>query len=277
MKLFTTLGILTLAGVAAAFSGADETPAQDCCSSTEKPSTEIKNNYLMPDPVPAGEVDGKIGGRIVFEGEAPKSEPLKIGEDQSKGCTSDGAKVDAQNRSLLIGKDGGIANCVVTVEVKGKELRVPEKAIVLDQTQCRFEPHVTILPAGATVEYMNSDTVSHNVHTFAVKNKSFNNTIPAGASQEQTLDKAEAVQLKCDIHPWMMAYMFVSDTNYACLTDADGGFSISGLPAGDYDIKVWHETLGKGKGKVTVKEDGTSERVEIKMAAEKKGGGRRRR
>ena len=70
----------------------------------------------------------------------------------------------------------------------------------------------------------------------------------------------------------------VADTNYAALTGADGSFTIDGLRPGEYKIKVWHEKLGKGKGTVTVKEDGTSERVEIKMGdSKKKGGGRRRR
>lgn len=285
MKLLTTFGIVALAGAAWALQET-QTPEPCCeqekgCCASEAEGRNVASatnfNFLRPDPVPAGAVAGKVGGRIVFDGEVPKSEPLKIGADQSKGCTSDGSAVDATNRSLMVGKDKGIANCVVTIEVEGAKLNVPEAPIELDQTQCRFDPHVVILPAGTTVKYRNSDQVSHNVHTFATKNKSFNNTIPAGASQEQKLDKAESVQIKCDIHPWMTAYMFIADTNYAALTDADGGFSIEGLRPGEYKIKVWHETLGKGKGTVTVKEDGTSERVEIKMGKKKKGGGRRRR
>ncbi|MCB9915308.1 MAG: hypothetical protein H6828_09180 [Planctomycetes bacterium] len=279
MKLLTTLGIMTLAGAALALQETQKDAHQEtgCCSSQAAPVERLQYNFLQPTPVPAGVVAGKVGGRIVFDGDAPEVEPLKIGEDQSKGCTDEGAKVDATNRTLLIGKDKGIANCVVTIEVADAKVNVPKEAIELDQMQCRFEPHVIIIPEGATVLYKNSDKVSHNVHTFATKNKSFNQTIPAGASQEQTMEKAEAVQLKCDIHPWMQAYMFVADTNYADLTGTDGGFTIEGLRPGEYKIEVWHETLGKAKGTVTVKEDGSSERVEIKMSAKKEGGGRRRR
>jgi len=276
MKAFCTFGILALAGIATAY-GTQQDEAKDSCCSTTAASSPIPFNYLQPAPLPAGVVAGKVTGRIVFDGEVPKAEPLKITDAQAKGCTDEGAKVNAESRKLIVGADKGVQNVVVTIEVKDAKVKVGEETIKVDQTQCRFEPHIMIIPVGSTVEYVNSDKVSHNVHTFGTKNKAFNNTIPAGASQKQKLDKAEAVQIKCDIHPWMGAYLFVADTNHADMTDAKGAFEIAGLPPGEYAIKVWHESLGKAKATVTVKADGTAEPVEIKMAAKAKKSGRRRR
>ena len=174
-------------------------------------------------------------------------------------------------------KTKGIANCVVSVVVKGAEVKVPEDPISLDQAQCRYEPHVILVPQGATVAYLNSDKVSHNVHTYAVKNQAFNKIIPAGSKGEQKLEKSEAVQVKCDIHPWMTCYLFVTDKPFSAITDAQGNFSVTGLAPGKYSIEIWHETLGKAKADVTIAEDGSSEPVAVKMSEKKKSTGRRRR
>jgi len=219
-----------------------------------------------------------VTGKVVFDGEKlPEVKPLEIAEAQSKDCTS-GGPVNSANLSLVIDKETkGIANCVVSVIVKGAEVKIPEEPIELDQAQCRYEPHVILIPAGATVAYLNSDKISHNVHTYALKNQSFNKIIPAGKRSEQKLTEPEAVQAKCDIHPWMTCYLFVTDDPFTAKTDAQGNFSIEGLAPGKYSIEIWHETLGKAKSEVTIAEDGTSGAVEVKMSEKKKSSGRRRR
>ncbi len=218
-----------------------------------------------------------ITGCIVFEGELPKTLELRVSDAQAKGCTAEDGKLDKTDRRLLIGPKRGIANCVVTIAVEGQELRVPEQPVLLDQVQCRFESHITIVPVGTQVEYLNSDTVAHNVHTFATKNKAINNMIPAGASLKQKLSEAEAVAIKCDIHPWMTAYIFVAETNFTALTRADGSFTIPGLLPGDYKLEVWHEKLGRGKGTVSIAADGASEAIEIKLALKQQPRRRRKR
>jgi plastocyanin len=262
MNRVTTLagilpGILIGAGALAAATSDDLTPTQF---------------MVRAEPAVPGAIEGKVTGRIVLEGEKPEVKPLDIPAEKAKGCVKEGEAMDTKNESLLIGKDNGIANAVVKIEVPDAKVTVPDKPIDLDQMACHYKPHVMVIPAGSTVEYRNSDpAVSHNVHTYPRKNDALNKTIAGGSKETQKLDQVDTIELKCDIHPWMNAWLIVEDTPYVAVTDADGNFSIPGLKAGDYKVKVWHEKLGKADGKVTVKEDGSADKLEIKMGEGKKG------
>ena len=246
-----------------------------CCASTAE-FTPPRVDYLSLPPASQDAVRGTARGRIVFAGEIPPKEKLEITEAQSKGCTDDGSKVAADVRSLLIGEDRGIANAVVFVVVKGEELVLPKEPVVLDQVQCRFTQPVTLVPAGATLEYKNSDTVPHNVHVYCIRNKPFNKTLPAGATQKHKVEIPETLQLRCDIHPWMRSYVFVSGTNHATLTDAHGAFELPGLPPGEYTLRVWHEKLGRKELPFSIDAEGASEPLEVEMKAKERKSRRRR-
>ena len=248
----------------------------DCCSAASAEAASLRTNYMALPPVAQDQVRGAAKGRVVFVGEIPERDELTITEAQARGCTDEGAKVAADVRSLLIGKDRGIANAVVSVWVPEEELVVPEEPVVLDQVQCRFSAPITLVPAGTTIEYKNSDKVPHNVHVYSLKNKPFNKTLPAGASQLQKLDQAEMLQVKCDIHPWMKAYVFVSGTNHAVLTDEHGAFELPGLPPGTHTLRVWQEKLGKSELQVTIDAEGRAEPVLVEMKAKAKKTRRRR-
>ena len=279
MRALMTIGILATAGAAVAMDelgrhqeGGDHS---SCCAPAAK---ALRSSYLEPaNPPGPGEVTGKITGKIVFEGEKrPEVQPNTITDKQAEGCRDDGKPVDPTNLSVVIDKDGGIKNCVIEVAVKGAELKLPEAPIEVDQVQCLFDPHVVLLPAGATVAFLNSDKVSHNVNIQATRNTAFNKIIAAGSKETHKFEKAEAVEVKCDVHPWMSAYLYVTDTPYATISAADGTFTVEGLKPGEYKLDIWHEKLGKVKAEAVVKEDGSSEAIEIKLG-EKKGGGRGRR
>lgn len=285
MKLLTTLGLLASASVAVAFvDDPATTTAQDtksdhasCCEGGgPSPDTAPLVSYLeLLTPLPQDAKTGSAKGVVKFGGEErPEVKPLTISEQAAKGCTD--GRMDDGDRSLLIDKDGGIRYAVVTVTVDGAEVKVPEDKVLLDQIQCRFEPHVMLLPAGVTVEYKNSDKISHNVHTHAVRNQPYNKTIAAGGSDSQKLETPESIKVTCDIHPWMTCYLFVTDTPYAAVTAPDGTFEVKGLPVGKHKVDIWHETLGRARGEVTIKEDGTSEALTIEMGEKDAGGGRRR-
>ncbi len=233
----------------------------------------VRGSYLeRANPLAADAIKGKLEGRIVFDGERPEPRPLEIAEDKAKGCTKAGVALDKLDRSLLVAKELGIKNVVVTIAVKDAKVKVPEKPIVLDQIACVFEPHVILLPVGATVDFLNSDTISHNVRFLARKHENLpNSTVGPGLKTTQTFDiGADKIEVKCDLHPWMNAYLFVTDTPYATVSDADGKFAIPDLEPGEYKLTLWHERLPKVETTVTIRADGTSDPLTVKMAEKKK-------
>lgn len=222
-------------------------------------------------------VTGTVTGKVTFEGDKPEIKPLTISADQSKGCCAEGEHVDDTDYSLVLGADSGIQNVVVTLEVDGAEAPKPsEEAHELDQKGCRFLPHISIVPVGQKVKFMNSDSVSHNIHSYPIKNTPLNQSVGANSSLEQTFDKAEEVKIGCDIHPWMSSYLVVTDATHFALTGADGSFELKGVPPGSYKLEFWHEKLGKAKADVVVKDDGTSDAVALTMGDSKKKGRRGR-
>jgi len=230
------------------------------------------------EPIPPDR--GGIAGRAVFRGQAPPLAPLSITARQAEGCLEAGHAVDATDRSRLIDARGGVQNVLVKVRVEGAAPAVPagEAGVsVLDQRRCRFEPHALIVPVGGTLRVLNSDEISHNVHTYSIRNQAWNRTTPGGADFEQVLERPETFQVKCDIHPWMSSWIHVVDTPFAALTGPDGTFRIDGLPPGEHEVEYWHEDrlLGKGAlGPVSVK-GGELTEVELELGGD--AGPRRRR
>jgi plastocyanin len=173
-----------------------------------------------------------------------------------------------------------------TVKVKG--LRTPENILVyltqappgaadlskvkfvMDQRNLEFVPHVLPILVGATVDFPNNDKVNHNVFSMS-RTKKFNlGSYPAGESKSVVFDKPGIVELRCDVHAEMAAYILVMKNPYFAVTDKQGHFEIpdssileqtglSGvkdLAAGKYFIKSWHEKLKTQKQAVIVPENG---------------------
>lgn len=239
---------------------AQETPAQDGAAPAAAATEEVP----------------KVTGRIEFEGDLPAAKDLEISAKAAEGCCPPGEEVDRSDLSLLIDDKRGIANVVVTVTVKGAKVELPKEPVEIDQKGCRFVPHVTVVPKGSKVAFLNSDTTSHNVHLVAVLNDPLNQTVLGGKSLEREFDEAERVKVTCDMHTWMNAWLVVTDATHWAVTDSTGAFSIAGLPAGEHEAKIWHEALGTKTIKITVAEDGSAAPVEVKMAKKKKKKRRRR-
>jgi len=214
-------------------------------------------------------------GKVSFEGKPSPPKDLKIEPSQQKSCQHDG-KMDMTDRSLLIARDGGLANVVVTIDVEGMKPSMPKEPVVLDNRGCRFEPHVLVIPVGAQLKFKNSDPTSHNIHTYSKRTSSINKTIPPGSEVAHAIKRSEAFSVQCDIHPWMQGWIFATDAPFSAVTGPDGSFSIDGLPAGDYEAKLWHERLGRLTQSFTITEREPTE-VEWNMGQQKKSKKRRRR
>ena len=195
-----------------------------------------------------------ITGTITFDGKPPALKPLSM--DADPACAKKHSK-PAANEMLVLGSGNTMGNIMVYVSKglpAGKTWPAPKTPVVLDQDGCQYKPHVMGIMVGQPYRILNSDGVLHNVHTLPKINKSFNAGMPATRKEATTtFDKPEPMfQIKCDVHPWMSAYIGVFTHPFFSVTATDGKFTISGLDPGTYEITAWHERLGTQTASVTV-------------------------
>jgi hypothetical protein len=96
----------------------------------------------------------------------------------------------------------------------------------------------------------------HNVHIDASQNAPVNLGMTAAGQQKViTFARPEIMRVKCDVHPWMTAYIGVFENPLFAISSDDGSFQITGVPAGTYTLTAWHELYGEQKVSVTVSDD----------------------
>lgn len=205
-------------------------------------------------PPPAGR--GTVVGRVTLSGPAPERKLLDLSQDPF--C----AKTKAWDESVLVGVDGGLKDVFVRVADVTEQADPPAEPAVLDQTACVYRPRVQGVVAGRRLEVRNGDATLHNVHTYRGARTLFNQAQPEGGKpllkriKAATPDEPDVLTVKCDVHPWMVAHVFVSPHPHFAVTGEDGGFSLAGVPAGRRTLEVWHEVFGKLRLGVEVPVDG---------------------
>ncbi len=134
-------------------------------------------------------------------------------------------------------------------------------SVTIDQSNCRYGPHVLGVQTGQDIEITNSDNFLHNINATPTANRGFNRSQPrAGITSTQSFPLAEVmVPVRCDVHGWMNAYIGVVDHPYFGVSGEDGSVSLEGLPPGDYVIEAWHEQYGTTTTNVTVVTGETAE------------------
>jgi hypothetical protein len=237
-------------------------------------------------PVAAEDWGKALKGQVIWDGgEVPKPMPINVQGNM------DGPKCLAAAKGKLVyetwvvnPKNKGVRWTFVWLapEEAGAKLpihpdlqKVPDKPEVMDQPCCMFEPHALGLRQGQELLVKNSANFAHNTryNGHPAKNPGRSVLIPAGqelAIKELVADRFP-VSVKCDLHPWMSAWVRVFDHPYFAVTDADGKFEIKNVPAGRYRLMVWHETgfLGGAEGRkgmpITIEKDQVTDVGALKM------------
>ena len=192
---------------------------------------------------------GSVSGAVKFDGAAPpKAQKIDMSQDPACKGTN-----EAEN--VVVDK-GSLANVFVYVKdgLGSRTFDVPKESVVLDQSGCRYHPHVLGVMAGQTVQIKNDDPTTHNIHPTPKDNREWNESQPPQAAPiEKTFAREEVMlPVKCNQHPWMKMYINVVKSPFYAVTGPDGKYEIKGLPPGDYTIAFVHEKLGEQDQKVTV-------------------------
>jgi hypothetical protein len=153
--------------------------------------------------------------------------------------------------------NGKLANVFVYVKSglpTGATYPAPTTKAEINQEGCLYHPHIQGMMVNQPLVIKNSDTTLHNIHALPKINQEFNQAEPFQKMQvEKTFTKPEVmVHFKCDVHPWMSAYIGVLDHPFFAVTKDDGTFTIPNLPPGKYTLEAWHEELGTQDQDITV-------------------------
>ena len=222
-----------------------------CSSKKSEESTAAPSSAAAP--APAGTpIDpataASISGTVSFTGTAPKG--AKIDMSQDPACKG-------TNTAETVVADGGkLDNVFVYVKdgLGNRTFDVPKDPVTIDQSGCKYHPHVLGVMAGQTLKIVNSDPTTHNIHPTPAANREWNESQPPQAPALEKNFAREEIMLpvKCNQHPWMKMYVNVVKSPFYAVTGPDGKFEIKGLPPGTYTIAFVQEKLGTQEQKVTL-------------------------
>ncbi len=212
-----------------------------------------------------------LKAKFVLKGDAPK--PEKIDGSRDPFC----ADQDIFSEKMVIGGGGEIQNLALYLDTRRTKVDLPEipvedKSFTLDNKNCVFVPHVLAARPGQSILVTNSDETGHNANFNFFNNDAVNFLVPAGGEKELELkaDEPAPIPVDCNIHPWMRAFVIVTEHPYVAITDAGGELMIENLPVGEVTFKVWHENAKRSIDEATVGgkvEKWSRGRMEIELKA----------
>jgi plastocyanin len=198
---------------------------------------------------------GTIRGTVKFMGTPPPREEIP-----NKPCHAGAGPL--KDETVVVNDDGTLANVFVYLANVPPSDGSKREPALLDQKDCRYVPHAIGVQAGQTLRVRSSDPGTlHNVHYSPDRNPpaNFGLTV-AGAQKDVKFEQPEFIRVKCDVHPWMTAYVGVFESPFFAVTGeppVGGGFEIAKVPAGEYKLVAWHERYGTVERAVKVKDNET--------------------
>ena len=179
-----------------------------------------------------------VSGVVRFDGPRPKRTPIPLTPESRKLYDK-----HPLSEVKLVSAKGEVQNVFVYVKKglpEGKSYNAPKEGALVNQKKSMFRPRVQGVFVGQEVSMRNSDPLIHNVRSLSEENRPFNIGQPAGTPDRKKVfkDKEGPIELRCDFHPWMRAYLFVMEHPYFAVTDAQGHFTIKGLPVGNYTLAI---------------------------------------
>jgi len=231
---------------------------------TAEPTTSSIELHDTPTALFSGNGNGRVVGQVLFEGKPAKRKPIRMSADAF--CNK--AHADkVLDESMVVNDDRTIRNVFIYVKsgLSGS-FTPPQAPAVINQSGCVYQPHVLGVVVGQPVVILNSDNTLHNVKMNSSSNGSFNEGMPVqGMKLNKAFSKPEMhVAFKCDVHPWMGAWVHVVGHPFFAVSDVQGRFEIVGLPPGTYTLEAVHESkdVSPVTFDVTVQAD-TSHRADL--------------
>lgn len=222
-----------------------------CGKKEEAPTTAPETPAVGKTVDPA--TAGTISGIVKFTGTPPPPVRLRMDADAACARLHPGP---VTVREVETGANGGLARVVVYVKegLEGYTFPPATEAIELDQEGCMYQPRVLAVRTGQPIEIVNSDDTTHNIHPIPKVNREWNRSQPPkGEKIVDSFARQEvAIPVKCNIHPWMQAYIAVIAHPYFQVTGEAGTFELKNLPPGTYTLEAWHEKLGTTTQQVTL-------------------------
>jgi plastocyanin len=203
---------------------------------------------------------------VVLEGKVPESKEIDM--SGIKECAAHHSD-PVPEENIVVDDKGNLKNVVVYVTGGlANAPPPPTDPAVLDQRGCMYSPHVLPVVVGQPIMIKNSDKFLHNVHSMSQTNPSFNFGQPNEdpGKPVEPFKAPENFHVKCDVHPWMSAWIVALENPYFGVSADDGKFSIANLPPGEYTLTAWHEQLGSKEIPVKV-EEGKPADVKISFSA----------
>ena len=195
----------------------------------------------------------EITGQVLFDGPTPERARIRM---ESVPTCMQANKEPAYAEELVVNDNKTLRNVFVYVKagLGNRSFPAPAEPVVFNQQGCMFRPHVLGLVVGQKLVIKNSDDASHNVHPIARMNREWNQSMAPGAGDimEQFARPEVMIPVRCNVHPWMRAYISVLSHPFFAVTDDKGAFSLRGLPPGEYTIEAWQEKFGTQDQKITV-------------------------